>query len=317
MTDADWTTDDEDLLSFLIVEDSRTQALSLQMMLQEYGHQAATASNGREALERLESDEFSVVITDWIMPELDGYELCRRIRSRDFGSYIYVILVTSRNDKKDIVTGIKAGADDYLIKPVDPPELFARLNTARRILGMERALKRKNEEITYLSITDPLTRTYNRRYLRDQLPLETKRAVRYSRPVSVLICDIDHFKDVNDQYGHHTGDAVLKIFAERLQHTFRQGLDWIARYGGEEFAIVLPETNRKGARETAERLRERIAETPFATGGHSIRVTSSFGCASYVPHGETPSGDVLLALADKCLYRAKNAGRNRTVAEEL
>ena len=201
-------------LEILLVEDSQTQALKFKLMLENHGYHVAMAKNGLEAMNMLLSRQVSIVITDWMMPEMDGSELCQAIRRHDFGSYVYIILLTAKDSKNDIVEGLEAGADDYLTKPVDDAELIARLTTANRIISLEASLNQRNKEIALLSITDPLTRVFNRGYLNENLPKAFKRAQRYHHPLSIMITDIDHFKTVNDQHGHQVGDIVLKTFAE-------------------------------------------------------------------------------------------------------
>src|SRR5690606_8207316 len=175
-----------------------------------------------------------------------------------------------------VVTGLQAGADDYLTKPVIEPELIARLSTGKRIVTLERSLRHANEENRRLSITAPLTGVYNRRYLMEQLPREIDRAARYGRSLSVIMCDVDHFKKINDTYGHLVGDEVHKWFVAQLQANIRT-CDWIARYGGEEFVIVLPETNVENAAKAAEHLREHVSKTIFESGELRLEVTASFG----------------------------------------
>ncbi|MGM0452581.1 MAG: diguanylate cyclase [Thermodesulfobacteriota bacterium] len=306
-------------LEIMLVEDSRTQALKFQLMLESHGYHVEVAQNGLEAMNMLLNNHISIVISDWVMPEMDGSELCRAIRQHDFGGYIYIILLTAKDAKADIIEGLKAGADDYLTKPVDDAELMARLTTAERIITLEKALKRRNQEIALLSITDPLTKVHNRGYLNDHLPIAFKRARRYNLPLSVVICDIDHFKIINDRHGHQVGDQVLIAFVECLKNALRQDLDWMARYGGEEFIMVLPETEHDGAITAAERFRQLIADMTVATEEGEIRVTASFGIATLTPqsgqsHLDT---DEMIKAADRCLYEAKEKGRNRIVGTEI
>ncbi len=310
-------------IDILIVEDSQTQALRLQLILEQKGYRTATANNGREGLEMIQNYFFPIVITDWIMPEMDGFEFCKTIRAKEFPGYVYIILLTAKDSKKDTIAGLEGGADDYIVKPVDEAELVARLNTAKRIISLEYSLKKQNEEIARLSITDPLTKTYNRGYLNEHLPRAVKQAFRYNHPLSIVICDIDFFKDVNDSYGHQVGDQVLIKFAQILQQTIREGVDWVARYGGEEFVIVLPETDMCGAMKAAERYRLMILGTPFpyndlsklGIGNKGIKITASFGAASVIPpnKGREVSMEEMIAAADQSLYQAKREGRNRCV----
>ncbi len=302
----------------LLVEDSRTQALKIQLMLEDHGYHVTIAQNGLEAMNILLSNRISIVISDWIMPEMDGYELCRAVRRHDFGSYVYLILLTAKDSKDDIIEGLEAGADDYLTKPVDDSELIARLTTAERIIRLESSLKLRNKEIALLAITDPLTEIFNRAYMNTNLPKTIKRAVRYKQQLSIIICDIDHFKNINDKYGHHMGDIILRSFAQSLNSSLRKDIDWVARYGGEEFIIVLPETGLNGAKIVAERLRHKVSEeTPDEE--NTIKITASFGIAS-LTHGEDKSylsASEMIKAADKCMYQAKEQGRNRTVGISL
>ena len=303
----------------MLVEDSRTQALKLQLMLASQGYHVAVAQNGLEAMNMLLNSHISIVITDWIMPEMDGSELCRAIRKHDFGNYVYIILLTAKDSKHDIIEGLEAGADDYLTKPVDDAELIARLTTAERVIRLESSLKQRNKEIVLLSITDPLTRIFNRGYINDNLPKAFKRAVRYVLNLSIIICDIDHFKSVNDHYGHQAGDEVLKFFVKELNGALRKDLDWMARYGGEEFIIVLPETDLTGATAAAERFRSIIARPVIRFEDHDIQITASFGIASIGLEGDKSHliAEDLIKAADRCLYQAKEGGRNKCIGMSI
>ncbi|OQX22033.1 MAG: hypothetical protein BWK80_31560 [Desulfobacteraceae bacterium IS3] len=303
-------------IDILIIEDSQTQAMHLQFILEGFGYGAVVAQNGMQGLELLKKSFFPIVITDWMMPEMDGFEFCQTVRQQDFPGYVYLIILTAKDTKTDIIAGLEAGADDYLIKPVDKAELAARLNTAKRIIRLEHSLRKRNEEIALLSVTDPLTKIYNRRYLNEHLPTALAYSSRYNHPFSLMIADIDFFKNINDRYGHLTGDRVLESFARFLKRCIREDVDWMARYGGEEFVIVLPETNVSGAQRAAERYRNLIAETTLLTEPEPICITASFGVACVYPSGEgkqiTP--EALIESADQCLYRAKKEGRNRCFA---
>ena len=303
----------------MLVEDSRTQALKFQIMLESHGYHVTVAQNGLEAMNMLLNSQTSIVISDWIMPEMDGSELCRAIRKHDFGNYVYIILLTAKDSKNDIIEGLEAGADDYLTKPVDDAELIARLTTAERVVRLESSLKKRNKEIALLSITDPLTKCFNRGYLNDNLPKAFKRAIRYHKDLSIILCDIDYFKNVNDNYGHQVGDVVLKSLVREIDSSLRKDLDWLARYGGEEFLIVLPETNLSGATVVAERFRHKISELVVHTEDRDIKITASFGISA-INHDEDKSyltTDDLIKAADRCLYQAKERGRNKCIGAPI
>jgi diguanylate cyclase (GGDEF)-like protein len=218
-----------------------------------------------------------------------------------------------------VIAGLEAGADDYLIKPVHELELIARLNAGRRILALEHSLRAANQRSLVLSITDALTGAYNRRYLMEQLPRELERCRRYGYPLTVLMCDIDHFKVINDDQGHAAGDDVLQQFAERAQKSIRSNSDWVVRYGGEEFLMVLPETAHTAGMIVAEKIRSIIAATGFVTPAGNTPVTVSFGVASTSTDGPDSSltVDTLIRVADECLYQSKQEGRNRTTGRQL
>lgn len=284
----------------------------LEKSLKKAGHRVVVAQNGREALDLFRKSFFPMVLTDWMMPEMTGLELCKAIRAQACPGYVFVVFLTSKDDKNDIITALDAGADDYLTKPFHKAELIARLNTGKRVLALERSLKKANEDIRMLSITDPLTGIFNRGYLMERLPEEFNRARRYDHPLSLIMCDIDRFKKVNDTYGHEAGDAVLKSVAHCLNGCLRHGIDWMARYGGEEFLIMLSETDHEGAMAVAERLKTQFAQCPVDSRGHEIKVTASFGVATFQTHThEQKSPEDLIREADRCLYRAKANGRNR------
>jgi diguanylate cyclase (GGDEF)-like protein len=308
-----------DNFPILIAEDDPVSRKLLEKVLIKAGNKVVSVENGQKALELFDDKFFPIVLTDWMMPEMDGLELCRAIRKNTYPGYVFIILLTAKDSKDDIIRGLGAGADDYLTKPFSHAELVARLNTGKRVLELEKSLKDANEEIRILSITDPLTGTYNRGYMTERLPQEIKRARRYSRALSIILCDIDHFKKVNDTYGHLVGDLVLKDFARCIRHSIRQDVDWTARYGGEEFLIVLPETDVNGGSVMAERLKSELSQRVTETQGKKISITASFGVVGFGP--DTPdemiSPEAMISKADKYLYQAKREGRNRAMGGPL
>jgi len=308
-----------DPFPILIAEDDPVSRKLLEKVLIKAGNTVVSVDNGQKALALINEKFFPIILTDWMMPKMDGLELCRAIRKTTYQGYVFIILLTAKDSKDDIIRGLEAGADDYLTKPFSHAELVARLNTGKRVLRLEKSLKDANEEIRILSITDPLTESYNRGYLTKRLPQEIKRAKRYSRALSIIICDIDHFKKVNDTYGHLVGDDVLKDFARCIRHTIRHDVDWMARYGGEEFLIVLPETEFSGATAMAERLRRKLSQRVTEIQGKKIAITASFGVAGFSPDipDEMISPEALIKKADKCLYQAKQDGRNRVMGGSL
>jgi diguanylate cyclase (GGDEF)-like protein len=305
----------ENEFAVLVVDDDVVSRTVVQKHLQKAGFNVVTAANGQNALDLFDRHFFPIVLTDWMMPGIDGPQLCRLIREKQTDGYVFIILVTARDSKTDIVSGLESGADDYLTKPIHPAEMVARVNTGIRILKLEQSLKNANEEIRLLSITDPLTGCFNRGYLNDHLLYEIKRAQRYNHPLSLVLADIDHFKNVNDTYGHQVGDVVLKGFAQCIQKEIRKKIDWVVRYGGEEFLVVLPETKNLGAFSMAERLRRAVAESKIDAGVCELNITASFGgvCAAFEnKNTEDVSMDRLINKADEQLYKCKKEGRNRT-----
>jgi two-component system cell cycle response regulator len=305
--------------AILLAEDDPVTRMLMTRFLRKAGYEVDAVANGSEALDKMTKRYYSMLVTDWEMPEMDGIALCKAVRNMQLDGYVYALLLTARDSKEHIIAGLEAGADDYLVKPVHEAELIARLNAGRRILDLEHSLRVANQRNRILSITDALTGAYNRRYLMEQLPREVERCRRYAYPLSVLMCDIDHFKEINDERGHSAGDDVLQQFAARAQKSIRSNSDWVARYGGEEFLIVLPETAYQGGLFVAEKIRSLVSLTPFSTRNGDPVVTASFGVASTGPNGPdlTLKVESMIRTADECLYRSKQEGRNRTSGHEI
>ena len=242
--------------------------------------------------------------------------LCRALRLRDNQAYVYIVMLSVRNSQRDTLTGLAAGADDYLVKGAAPSEILARINVGRRITRLEQSLRAINRENGRLAVTDALTVAHNRRYLMKYLPREVERSRRYCRPLAVLSCDIDRFKTINDRCGHETGDQVLQEFVKRAASRIRRAADWIARIGGDEFVIVLPETTLHGAECFAKKLCHVVASQPILTVAGPLSVTASIGVTAV----EMPrdfariSALDLLRVADYFLYLSKSLGRNRATA---
>jgi len=294
----------------LIADDDSVSRRVLARMLTTNGYEVVEASDGDQAWRILEREEAPrLAIFDWMMPGMTGPDLCRKLRERNREPYTYVLLLTARTDKQDVVEGMDAGADDYVTKPFEARELQVRLRAGRRILDLQADLMKAREALREQATHDPLTGLWNRYALLEALEREHSRAAREGTPLAVIMVDLDHFKHVNDTYGHLAGDAVLRETAGRMQAVVRS-YDLVGRFGGEEFLIVLPGTSGANAAQLAERLRAAVAHDPVCHDGVPIPVTASFGVGA---GGTAPGGDpqTLIRLADEALYRAKENGRNR------
>ena len=297
-------------MKILLAEDDAVSRRLLQAMLENWGYDVVVTRDGNEAWEALTgADAPALAILDWVMPGIEGVEICRRLRKREEG-YVYTILLTGRDRKQDVVEGMNAGADDYLTKPYDSHELMVRVRAGRRILDLQAALLAAQEVLRQQAARDPLTGVWNRARAFDSLAAEIARASREGTTVSVIMADVDHFKNVNDQHGHMAGDAVLRIVTQRIMSTLRT-YDVLGRYGGEEFLIVLPGCGPDDAGVAAERIRGALAATPVDTSEGLIPVTISLGTASARNGRATPES--LVRAADEALYAAKRGGRNRVV----
>lgn len=300
----------------LIVDDDELVLAHLRERVSSAGYAVCTAAGGHEALQTLRDTAATVVVSDVNMPGMDGIALCRAIREHAWPGYIYVVLLTAREEERDILAGLDAGADDYLSKRTSAAQFVARLRIAKRVLALEYSLKDALEKKRELAMTDALTGIYNRRYFMRHLGRELKRAQRFGGEVSLLLLDIDHFKRVNDTYGHSTGDAVLRRLTERMSTCLRRATDWSARLGGEEFAVVLEGAGLAEARVCAEKLRQAVAGHEFATPAGAVRVTVSIGVSGLEESADRASVTVesLLSRADTKLYASKRGGRNRVTA---
>ncbi len=296
----------------LVVEDSAVIQRQLEIVLGREGFDIDTTGDGNHALELMNRRFYPIVITDWMMPGMDGPTLCRAIRKKQTPGYVFIILLTSRDSREDIVQGLKSGADDYVNKPFDVSELIARINAGERILELEHSLKRANERIRKLSITDPLTKCYNRSYLAERMPQALKTAARYGQCLSIMLFDVDHFKIHNDTLGHLAGDELLEEFARFVKTLIRIDVDWLVRYGGDEFLLVMLNTPVSGAADLAKRLCTGISHKSFTVLEKKIRITASFGVTGIdMSNGAfRVTGDALIGSADRYLYEAKKAGRN-------
>jgi diguanylate cyclase (GGDEF)-like protein len=297
-------------MKVLAAEDNPVFQSMLRALLTKWGYDVVPARDGLEALRILESAvPPRLAILDWMMPGMDGVELCRRVRASGREPYIYILLLTGRTESQDLVEGMDAGADDYITKPFNAHELRVRLRAGRRILDLQEELMVAREALRDQATHDGLTGLLNRTTILDALRTELTRAARERRPVALLMVDLDHFKLVNDTHGHLAGDAVLRETARRMKSSVRP-YDSLGRYGGEEFLMVLPGCDAAAAQAQAERFRETLAGEPIAIGDQSIRVTCSIGVSGCT--GPLVSGsDTLVREADFALYQAKNRGRNQ------
>lgn len=292
-------------MKILIVEDDPISRRLLEAFLCDWGYQVQVTMDGSEAWDEIQKPEApSLVISDWMMPNMDGLELCGRIRKMEKSGYTYFILLTSKGRKEDLIKGLEAGADDFLIKPFDREEMKYRIGIGERIIRLE-------QRILKLATTDDLTGILNRRAFMERINQEVNRSRREKAPLSFILSDIDHFKDVNDRHGHQAGDLVLQKFVKQLTSSSRP-YDLIGRYGGEEFTICLPGADASGARVFAERIRKRVENMKIMLPdcSQSIQITASFGTTSLLPESEE-GVESLIKRADNALYKAKNEGRNR------
>lgn len=297
----------------LLVDMSPISRKLIRRILTKKGYEVSEVARGEEALERIQSEYFHVIITGLVLEGMSGSELCAAVRAADLPRYTYIIVLSGKGSIKDVTVAIESGADEFMNKPIITPLLFARLELAQRIIDLEAKLKLVEMQSQDLLMKDALTEVYNRRRIQKDLPAEIKRAHRYQKALSLVICDLDHFKSINDTHGHLAGDKVLKEVAQRLKNNCRNDVDWVARYGGEEFVIVLPETEVEGALTFAENIRRTIEERPFQISSTtSIKVTMSLGAAGYKEvHDGNITPEEILGQADLCLYKAKEQGRNQ------
>ncbi len=288
----------------LIVDDNEDNLLLFQEYLEDHGFETALATSGAQALSYLEDNAVDVLVLDIQMPEMDGFEVCRRVKVNEATKDIPVIFVTAKfQDVDHVATGLYLGANDYLYKPVAEKELVARVSVMVR-------LKAAEDEVRRISVTDELTGLYNRRFLRKRLDEEMSRARRSQIPLAVVMLDLDHFKDVNDSYGHAMGDTVLCAVGEVLEKSLRHG-DVFGRWGGEEFMVFLPGSDDEGALITAERLRSAIAEMDMSRVHQDLSMTASLGVSVFDASDIEMEASGLIAQADRAMYASKENGRNQ------
>ncbi len=304
--------------NILVVDDHPDNIEIIDARLTSRGYRVSKATNGQEALDLVHADPPHLILCDVMMPVMDGYEVSRRIKGDESLPYIPIILVTARDSTQDKIDGLDAGADDYLTKPVNFPELEARVRSMLRIKQLQDQLDQKNRELEVankrlrqLSVTDGLTELFNHRHIHELLQEEFERSNRSGEPIAVSMLDLDHFKRVNDTHGHPTGDVILYETAQILRDTARE-IDMPGRYGGEEFIVILPNTTEDAAAHLAERIRQRVLDHVFRDEDTEVHMTLSCGVASFPGEG-IDSPESLLKRADEALYAAKEGGRNRMV----
>lgn len=301
-------------MKILVAEDEMINRKLVKKSLLTAGYEVVEAEDGLAAWELFQQEAFQLVITDWMMPGINGPELIRKIRESGREHYTYILLLTAMDDKENVVTGLESGADEYLTKPFNSRELIARVSSGVRILKLEEQLLHAHREMELLAMHDGLTGLYNRRAIEEYAEAEFQMAVRKERVLSVILLDIDHFKNVNDQHGHKVGDTTLQHVAKILSAGIRN-YDRVGRWGGEEFILILPETQIPDATVVAERLRTQVAEASFPLdNGKLLTVHISLGVAC--AKGQFNSLAKLIDAADQALYQAKQSGRNRVCVFE-
>jgi two-component system, cell cycle response regulator len=299
----------EQAFPVLVVDDSPVARKLVEHALPPERYSILKAKTGQEALDLFAKHRPGLVITDWLMPDLSGIELCQRLRADFHNCFTYIILLTGVSEKSKVVAGLQAGADEYLTKPFHAEELLARAEVGQRIVGLHRQLEEKDRLLEQLALTDALTGLPNRRAIEHWGAQQLSGAIRHDFHLCVVQADLDQFKAINDTYGHDAGDAVLKRFAEVLKFNTRQ-CDISGRIGGDEFLLVVTYVTPGGIQVAIDRIREQLRASSFPFGGGDVKVTASFGIADY-RRGQTMDFNRLMVQADVALYSAKRLGRNR------
>ena len=296
-----------------IVDDDAAIRRLVRLYLIRAGFDTIECTTGEEARQMLTRQPWDLAILDRRLPDMDGVILCQELKAIPEFRIRYIIMLTGEAEQKDKVEGLELGADDYITKPFQYPELLARIRAGKRIVDLQKELLETNKRLELLSITDGLTKLHNHRYFQDELSRAFEESQRYQRPLSLAMIDIDFFKKINDSYGHAVGDEVLKAVAQLYRDSVRS-TDLVARYGGEEFAVMMPETDLNDGLAFAEKIRTLIETTPIPTQAGPLNATVSIGVAS-VPRTKIHTSKELIVAADKALYRAKKGGRNQVQAE--
>ncbi len=304
-------------MKILVADDDQLSRSLMRKMLLQSGYDVVTAKDGAEAVAiMLDEAGPRMALLDWMMPEVDGPGVCQAIRAGSRRAYIYMVLLTSRDSKDDLVAGLEAGADDYLTKPCHTEELRARLRTGMRILNLEDSLVDAREEMRFRATHDALTQLLDRGAILQDLSVALKQAIARQEHTSLILCDVDHFKKINDTYGHPVGDEVLREVARRLEASVRSD-DSVGRYGGEEFLLLLKGCAAPNLEIRAQRICETIRSKAFETAAGPLTVTMSAGALCVPPSLATRSANDLMDMVDSLLYRAKRQGRDRATVERF
>ena len=293
----------------LVIDDSAVYRKLVEQVFAEQPYRLSFASSAEEGMKLFNERSPSFVITDWMLPDFSGFELCQRIRQDDSRPYSWIIVMTSNREKGHVLKALAAGADDYLTKPFDPEEMLARVGVGRRLIDLHRELAAKTLRMEEAARTDPLTGLPNRRAIEEWASKQMRGADRHGFPLWVVLGDLDNFKQINDTFGHDAGDIVLKTFADLLKRSTRAS-DICGRLGGDEFILVITHVEPGNISATINRFRETFAALSFPLSGKSVQVTASFGVAGLLSDDDAPDFGALLHKADKMLYEAKRAGRN-------
>jgi len=300
-------------VKLLIADDSRVSRVILSGITKSWGYEVIMVEDGEQAWQVMQQDDApSLLLLDWEMPKMNGIEVCERVIAQNPENPPYIVLLTSKTGSDAIVEGLSKGASDYLAKPFDRDELKVRLQVGKRMIELQEKLNATLQDLTDLASKDALTGLLNRRAIMEALPKEINRIERQEQTLCIGMCDIDHFKQVNDTYGHIAGDEVLKEVTRRMTDTLRE-YDLLGRYGGEEFLIITPVDTIDNSKLVYQRICQAVSEQPIEFDGGSITVTISCGVTGYRPKDDDHSISKVIARADEALYEAKDAGRNRVI----